>query len=548
MKKNITLSLKDLSLIPMDLPPLKKKNTRLAVTEQLPSRYPHSLEETLFDIAKRGDQTLVFLIKKKRLEQIRKNRGVKAEINCTAQFIPPHRAATYDRAPWICRWSDSDGQDLYFLRGNRLEEVVHIAAGKDISSLTDSFFSRDKPVIFELSKTPVPPLFSVQRRSLMPVIFSCLPPGLISIFLILSFLNNSFLTRELAEQEMNLTLKEKSVITEADDYPWKEVLSLLSTHIPCDHYALLNALYPSFQNRGKILSLTVQGSELLLEAVGKEGLLIMEDLENRGILTSLTLNQIHREKEKEIVSLSGNLKEYDERSLKRELNISYDSASLKKIQEEVINLYQLFDHQTDLYQRGITLREELLNCGLIPTQFREVQSEEGSFLEFTLTGEPENFLTFLENPLSPIRIFYFTLNAQRSSITMGIAPARLPDNISPPPGFANHIVTSAPPAAQRTPRELAALFYRPPVTITPVRVGPQIAPVEQPLLKDRLSYIGRVKTKESGENYGFKEAATGKIILVNLLETVNNQGWALKGEEDERFLLAHENNLYEVNR
>jgi hypothetical protein len=72
--------------------------------------------------------------------------------------------------------------------------------------------------------------------------------------------------------------------------------------------------------------------------------------------------------------------------------------------------------------------------------------------------------------------------------------------------------------------------------------------VEQPLLKDRLSYIGRVKTKEFGENYGFKEAATGKIILISLLETVNNQGWTLKGEEDERFLLAHDNNLYEVNR
>ena len=307
----ICLSLKDCSVLTVDLPPLKEKETRRAVELRLPRLFPRPLEGKIWDIVRKDDQILIFLIEADMLKLLKEKYGSSLVINSTAQLILISEGEDRDKAqknspnqPGVYKYSGPHGWDIFFMRGKRLEQAVHLPPEGDLMPLL-SYHGGEDCYVKELKKSQCQPLFR-EKTSLS--FKSWLPPVLILlvlIYLAFSFTEVHHLQNLVQKQQWEIDQKRKTLSTRSNDYPWEKNLTDLEEALPQDFYLLIYDLYKGFQGRGIIHTLMIQGKEIRLEAQGHNALMIMEDLISQKILIDLTLHQINHYEEEEVFTISG---------------------------------------------------------------------------------------------------------------------------------------------------------------------------------------------------------------------------------------------------
>ena len=179
---------------------------------------------------------------------------------------------------------------------------------------------------------------------------------------------------------------------------------------------------------------------------------------------------------------------------------------------------------------------------------RRVRKDE-NYIEFTLSGNVENFFSFLKKfsqESQAFKIPFFTIDARDNGaqITFLIGFDRLNEELIPDLSLIEGGVWSGDSALKErmTAESLARIFYLPAppakVSAPPVVEIPE-EEISTPPDRLRFQYVGKVGTRE-GVRFYMKELKSNRII------TVPSNGWQLLEQTDTSIRFGYNESVYEV--
>lgn len=309
-RHKIWLSFRDCSLYSLELPPVKTRDLEQLVQNQLPSLYPGDEESISYDFIRQGQRTLIFLIKKEMLQQIRRDLGEKTLIHSPGQILPsPLEEGVYILPTPL-------GLELMFCQKGRVDHSLNLdqqeIAQKEELLLEFSLTSekkKNREIVLEPGSN-IGGLF-LEKKDRKPFLkwVGFLVSAMFLIGLFYLPLRQRILLRSQWEEFNNRmeTMEQELASSTENQNHWQGPLSELQENVPADRYALLQELPEIFEGRALILYFSVKGTEIQIKARGGDALKLAEELKKVPSFKNLSLSRIERIDGEEIFTLSGEL-------------------------------------------------------------------------------------------------------------------------------------------------------------------------------------------------------------------------------------------------
>lgn len=306
-RESLLLGVEHCRVLSLKLPPLKDKDLRALTAQRLPQVFPHPLDEWKWDLRRRGEETLIFLIPKELLEQLRKELGKKLRIYSPAQSIP------LEPGPRVYRWESHRGDELFFCGPEKLDHSLALPK-KEQSQLPILLkdFAGDSADLLEDLYSPEGqvPLFQ-EAKSGKRKWLGLIPMGF-ALFLTLWIPQRKIHALEAQLEELN---RQSQVLQQQIGHTEEilssidpELLRILGESWPAHRYAQLEALVPYFGGGNRIVQLNLQGNSLQIQGTSYDSLGLVDRLQEMEELEEVKLNQIRRDEGLEHFSLTGRLR------------------------------------------------------------------------------------------------------------------------------------------------------------------------------------------------------------------------------------------------
>jgi hypothetical protein len=300
-KACIYLNLSLCAVVTLDIPPLKYPDKKILIDKTLPSHFPESLDEWIWDNRQYREKTLIFLIKKTVLKQIQEDWGKQVRFISAGQSLP------YSDKKEVYEVCSPDFCDLFFCDKENLDYALYLSHSSEVPLLTKEFLGEERTpqnLEFEMGKSF---LFKPQKKKKSGLLLFVIPLIPLFYFLFLWQQNKDLQNQwDLLEDQKKELLSQKT--TRENELPWNEIEQTLLENQPEDIYNRLELLYPLFIDKAIILSISLQKDNFQLQAKGKESLNILEELRTTPGIESVTLSQSREEESQEIFNLTGRWK------------------------------------------------------------------------------------------------------------------------------------------------------------------------------------------------------------------------------------------------
>lgn len=293
----ILIPLKFCKVFSMVIPPLPPKERPSLVANSLPALFPGNLEEMEWDFRYLSSRCLVFIMEKDLLHRVQQETG-KSTLLSAALFLPEKPEED------IYSFETPDYIELIFIKDNHLDHALSLPVNesKYISSLCREF-SNDHPNPETLIyKETSPPLFSKQKGGVDGRFSKNILIGLLLLPLLLLMLNPLLKLKRLKTEWK--VLQNRIEIIEGDQPSSADIMSFNEDDLyniqsvqPVDVYQLFINLRQALQGEGRITSFRLQGKEVQIEVLCRDGLLLTDQLNSLNLWEEFSLDKIQRDEQ-----------------------------------------------------------------------------------------------------------------------------------------------------------------------------------------------------------------------------------------------------------